>query len=82
MKAGYQMDLLPSFKISLAEILDVEIEEIAVNFVLDESNWDSLAVISTAMLIETVYNKTVDGDELIGCNNVGELISQIDKSKV
>lgn len=34
------------------------------------------------MLIETVYNKTVDGDELIGCNNVGELISQIDKSKV
>ena len=76
------MDLLPSFQKSLAEILDVEFEEISVDFVLDESNWDSLAVISTAMLIETVYNKTVDGDELISCINVGELISQIEKFKV
>ena len=74
------MDLLPSFKKSLAEILDVETEEISLNFVLDESNWDSLAVISTAMLIETVYNKTVDGDELVSCSNVGELILQIEKS--
>ena len=73
------MDLLPSFKKSLAEILDVETEEISMDFVLDESNWDSLAVISTAMLIETVFKKTIDGDELIGCSNVGEIISQIEK---
>ena len=69
--------MTPSFKKSLAEILDIDVTDIDDDFDLDDSVWDSLAIISTAVLVDEEYSKTVDGEKLKACKNIKDLMMLI-----
>lgn len=72
--------MTPYFKSEIAEILDVEEQEISLTFALDDSNWDSLAKVTTAALIDEVYSKIVDAEELSDCKSLNELMLLIKNS--
>ena len=72
--------MTPNFKSEFAEILDMEEQDISDDMPLDESIWDSLAVVSTAALIDEEYSKIVDGEKLTNCKSVKELTTLIEAS--
>jgi acyl carrier protein len=64
----------------LAEILEVELEDVTPALELEESVWDSLAVVSTIALIDEVFDRTVSADSLIECKTVGDIEKLLDSS--
>jgi acyl carrier protein len=64
-----------------AVIMEVEPNEIQGNLALTNDNWNSLAIISTIVLIDEYLGITIDGDKLKACSSVGELWSLIQKVK-
>ncbi len=69
--------MTPKFKSDFAEIIDIDEELVNPDLALDEDIWDSLAVISTAALIDEEYEKIIDGDALTNCKSVKELMALI-----
>ena len=61
------------FHDGLAEILEVEPEEVNSEMALEKGAWDSLAIVSTIALIDDVYDRTVSADALVECRNVGDI---------
>lgn len=57
----------------LAEILEVEPEEVDRDLRLEEGAWDSMAVVSTIALIDEIYDEAVDADALGECKTVGDI---------
>lgn len=57
----------------LAEILEIDPADVKPDLFLDESSWDSLAIVSTIALIDEVYDKAVSGEVLENCKTVGDL---------
>jgi acyl carrier protein len=57
----------------LAEILEVEPEQLTPDLSLEEGNWDSLAIVSTIALIDEIYDHTVSADALGECKTVGDV---------
>ena len=72
--------MTPNFKAEFAEILDMDEQDISDHMLLDESIWDSLAVVSTAALIDEEYSKIVDGEKLTNCKSLKELKTLIEAS--
>lgn len=72
--------MTPRFKSELAEILDIEEGDITLDLALNGMNWDSLAVVSTAALIDEEYGKIVDGEKLNTVSSVEELMALIEAS--
>ena len=64
---------MSEFYEGLAEILEVETNEINAELELDEGSWDSLAVVSTIALIDDVYDVTVHPNALGDCKTVGDI---------
>ena len=64
---------MSEFYEGLAEILEVEPDQINAGFALDDSNWDSLAIVSTIALIDEVYDRSVNADALADCRTVGDI---------
>lgn len=64
---------MSEFYEGLAEILEVDANEISANLELDEGSWDSLAVVSTIALIDDVYDVTVHPNALGDCKTVGDI---------
>lgn len=64
---------MDEFYQGMAEILEVEPEEVSPDLTLDEGNWDSLAIVSTIALIDEVFDKTVSGEALEECKTVGDV---------
>ena len=71
---------MSEFYEGLAEILEVEIEDVTPALELEESVWDSLAVVSTIALIDEVFDRTVSADSLIECKTVGDIEKLLDSS--
>ena len=69
--------MTPNFKSEFADIIDVDEGMVTPDFVLDDSNWDSLAIVSTAALIDDEYGKIIDGEALTNCKSVRELMALI-----
>lgn len=61
------------FREGMAEILEVEPQEVTPDFQLDETVWDSLAIVSAIALIDEVYNDTVSADALSDCRTIGDI---------
>jgi acyl carrier protein len=61
------------FREGLAEILDVEPDEVNSGLELDEAVWDSLAIVSAIALIDEIYNETVSADALSDCKTVADI---------
>lgn len=57
----------------LAEILEVEVEEINRDLRLEDGAWDSMAVVSTIALIDEIYDEAVGADALGDCETVGDI---------
>ncbi len=64
---------MSEFYEGLAEILEVEVEEVNPDMTLEEGSWDSLAVVSTIALIDDVYDVTVHPNALGECKTVGQI---------
>jgi len=64
---------LSEFHEGLAEILEVEPQEVNSDMALEEGAWDSLAIVSTIALIDEVYDRTVSADDLAECKVVSDI---------
>ena len=72
--------MTPNFRTELAEILDIDEQDLLADMILDDSVWDSLAIVSTAALIDEEYSKIVDGEMLTNCKSIKELMNLIETS--
>lgn len=70
-----------AFYEGLAEILEVEADEISPVTELEESVWDSLAVVSTIALIDEEFNLQISADSLAECRTVGDIEALIRSAK-
>lgn len=57
----------------LAEIFEVEVQELGPDSLLADHGWDSLAIVSTIALFDELYGKEVDIQSLTSCETVGDL---------
>jgi acyl carrier protein len=57
----------------LAEIFEVEPDQLTVATLLSEHGWDSLAIVSTIALFDELYGKEVDIQSLTNCETIGDL---------
>jgi acyl carrier protein len=64
---------MSAFYDGLAEIFEVEAEEITPQFDLVAHNWDSLAIVSTIALIDECFDALVDGAVLAKCVTVADV---------
>lgn len=69
--------MTPKFKSDFAEIIDIDEDLINPDMALDDDIWDSLAVISTAALIDEEFDKIINAEALTNCKSVKELMALI-----
>lgn len=65
----------------LAEILELEPDEVTPELRLEDTPWDSLAVVSTIALIDELYDVAVSADGLNDSETVGEIEALIAKHR-
>ena len=65
------------FMEDLAAVLEVEPEELQVDFPFTRDNWNSLAIVSTIVLIDEQFGVAVEGEKLRDCSSVGVLLELI-----
>ena len=64
---------MSEFYEGLAEILEVDEEQVNSSLSLEEGSWDSLAVVSTIALIDDVYDITVHPNAISECKTVADI---------
>ena len=64
---------MSEFYEGMAEILEIDPQDVTPDLDLTEENWDSLAVVSTIALIDDVYDVMVSPERLAECKTVGEI---------
>ncbi|MDQ3813334.1 MAG: acyl carrier protein, partial [Armatimonadota bacterium] len=64
-----------AFLAELAEVLEVNKADLTEDFPLNDSNWDSLAVLATIALIDEQLGITAPTTDLAQCTSVGELLN-------
>jgi len=69
------------FLAELADLLEVDAEDLNDDYELDSENFDSVAVVSTIALIDEYFDVTVNGKSLSQAKTVGEIIDLIKKAK-
>jgi acyl carrier protein len=65
---------MEKFYKGMSEIFEVELATISNEFDLNESNWDSLAIISTIALVDNCFGRILSGNDLYNCKNIGDII--------
>lgn len=65
----------------MADLLEVEVEELNDDFELNKGNFGSVNVVSTIALIDEFFNVTVKGKELAQVKTIGEVLELIKKEK-
>ncbi|AEE91906.1 conserved protein of unknown function [Tepidanaerobacter acetatoxydans Re1] len=69
------------FLAELADLLEVDAEDLNDDYELDSENFDSVAVVSTIALIDEYFDVTVNGKSLSQAKTVGEVMDLIKKAK-
>jgi len=64
---------MSAFYDGLAEIFEIDADNISPEFDLVAHNWDSLAIVSTIALIDECYDKLVEGSALAKCVTVADV---------
>ena len=72
---------MSNFYDELAEILELEVDEVTPALRLEDTSWDSLAVVSTIALIDELYDIAVSADALSKCETIGEMEQLIAREK-
>ena len=62
-----------AFRKELASILAVEPSRIQPETRLATFTWDSLAVVSTILAIDELFNVLVEGQTLVNCETIGDI---------
>ena len=65
----------------LAEIFEIEPNEVSESLPLTSVAWDSLAIVSTIALIDEQFDVMVDGQALASCETVGDIQKLITLAK-
>jgi acyl carrier protein len=63
----------------VGELLETDQVALTPEFILTEDKWDSVAIISTMVLIDDFYQVGIDGKILFQCKTIADLLSAIDK---
>lgn len=61
----------------VAEILEIESNDVSVDLVLDESNWDSLAVITFISEVDSEFDIVVSPSKVANVKKVSDLITLV-----
>lgn len=61
----------------VAEILELEIEEVTLETELDEANWDSLAIVSFIAEADSEFDKVLSPKDVSSVNSVKGLLDLI-----
>ncbi|HZG09368.1 MAG TPA: acyl carrier protein [Allosphingosinicella sp.] len=72
---------MSEFYEGLAEILEVDVDQVTPELDLEEGGWDSLAVVSTIALIDDVFDVTVHPDRLGDCKTVGDIEALVESER-
>jgi acyl carrier protein len=64
---------MSEFYEGLAEVLEIDTQDVTPELELTGENWDSLAVVSTIALIDDVYDVMVNPESLAECKTVGDI---------
>ena len=70
-----------TFRSKLADILDIDENELVPDYKVDESNVDSLARLSLAALVVELFAIELEGNSLDKCKNYSDLLDLI-KNKI
>jgi acyl carrier protein len=64
---------MSTFYEELAEILEIDVDQVTPDLRLEDTSWDSLAVVSTIALIDEQFDEAVSADALTSCQTVGDI---------
>jgi acyl carrier protein len=59
--------------VGLADIFEIDVEDIGPETSLEEHSWDSLAMVSTIALFDELFGKEVKVDALTACVTVADI---------
>ena len=62
----------------VAEILEVELEEVALTTELDEDSWDSLAVVTFISEIDSTFDQVISPSAVNKVETVADLIALVE----
>lgn len=62
----------------VAEILEVEVEDISLESELDDANWDSLAVVTFISEVDSSFNQVIAPSAVNEVKTVADLIALVD----
>lgn len=65
----------------MADLLEVEVEELNEDFELNKENFGSITVVSTIALIDEYFDVTVRGKALAQAQTIGAVLDLIKKEK-
>ncbi|NLZ54226.1 MAG: acyl carrier protein [Thermoanaerobacteraceae bacterium] len=69
------------FLTEMADLLEVEVEDLKDDFELNNENFSSVNVISTIALIDEYFDVVVSGKALSEAKTIGEILELIKKAK-
>ena len=72
---------MSNFYEGIAEIFEIDVSEVNPNLDLNESGWDSLAIVSTIALVDDCFDVLLDGQSLGECLNIAMIESLIETKK-
>ena len=64
----------------LADALDVDPNILQPDLRLEDIDWDSLAVISTIAIVDSVYGKMLSGEKIQNCTTFQDVLDLIQNS--
>ncbi|KJG09218.1 acyl carrier protein [Photobacterium kishitanii] len=65
----------------IAEIIEVEIEDISLDTELNEENWDSLAVITFISEVDSEFDMVVSPSKVSEVSKISDLLELIENNK-
>lgn len=71
---------MTKFYEEMADVFEVDIEEVNPNIILEEMVWDSMAIVSTIAVIDTCFDVMIDGASLKACVTLKDIENLIEKT--
>lgn len=72
---------MSQFYEGMAEILEIDVNEVKPELDLHTVTWDSLAIVSTIALVDDCFNTLLDGQALGACNTLADVEKLIEADK-
>ena len=70
-------DKQEAFFVGLAEIFELEDDEVNAELDLSTVAWDSLAIVSVIALADDIYGVFLEGEKLKACSTVADIVALV-----